>query len=395
MIEHRLEVADVFRRHGQEFFARWGHTLSAPQRKVFRDICACRTAALGARFEQCNHCSHQNIQFHSCRNRHCPKCQSTARDKWLARTAKELLPVPYSHVVFTLPGALAPLVLQNAALIYNLLFRCVAETLLTIARVPSRLGADLGFLAVLHTWSQKMLTHPHLHCLVPAGGLSPDRSHWVHSRKRFFLPGPVLGAMFRGKFLALLAVAFRHKKLRLAGDLQPLQRPGAFDRFVSSLKKPKWVVEVRAPFGGPEHVLKYLARYTHRVAISNGRLIELRDGRVTFRWRDSADHNTQKLMTMEAVEFIRRFLLHVLPPGFVKIRHFGYLANRCRADGLKLCRTLLRASPQPDLLTIRQRNAIERKCPSCGIGTLCLVGYVPADLLNPPLTPVCVTLDSS
>lgn len=395
MSEHRLEVADVFRRHAREFFARWGFTLSAHQRKAFRDICACRTAALGARFERCNHCSHQNLQFLSCRNRHCPKCQSTARDRWLAKTAEELLAVPYTHIVFTLPGGLSTLARQNAALIYNLLFRCVAETLLTIARDRSRLGADLGLLAVLHTWSQKMLHHPHLHCLVPAGGLSPDRSRWVHSRKRFFLPGPVLGRMFRGKFLALLSVAFRRKKLRLVGELQPLQRAEAFDRLRRGLKKVEWVVEVRPPFGGPEQVLKYLARYTHRVAISNGRLIELRDGQVTFRWRDSADHNTQKLMTIEAVEFIRRFLLHVLPPGFVKIRHFGFLANRCRADGLKLCRILLQTSPQLDPLTTRQRNAIERKCPCCGIGTLCLLGYVPANILNSSMNPVCVTLDSS
>lgn len=298
-------------------------------------------------------------------------------------------------MIFTLPGALTPLVRQNAKLSYNLLFRCVSETLLAIGRDPSRLGADLGFLAVLHTWNQKMLAHPHLHCLVPAGGLSLDRSRWVHSRKRFFLPGAVLGRLFRGKFLALLAEAFRRKKLRLQGPLQPLQRPGAFDRFLRTLRKPKWVVEVRAPFGGPEHVLKYLARYTHRVAISNGRLLELRDGQVTFRWRDSADHNTQKVMTIDAVEFMRRFLLHVLPPGFVKIRHFGFLANGCRAQALKLCRTLLRVSPQPHPLNIRQRNAIERKCPCCGIGTLCLLGYVPAHLLNSLLRSVCVTFDSS
>jgi hypothetical protein len=278
---------------------------------------------------------------------------------------------------------------------YNLLFRCVSETLLTIARDQSRLGAHLGFLAVLHTWNQKMLAHPHLHCLVPAGGLSLDRSRWIHSRKRFFLPGTVLGRMFRGKFLALLATAFRRKKLRLLGELQPLQRPGTFDRFVRSLRKPKWVVEVRAPFGGPEHVLRYLARYTHRVAISNGRLLELRGGQVTFRWRDSADHNTQKVMTIDAVEFIRRFLLHVLPAGFVKIRHFGFLANGCRAEALKLCRTLLRVSPQPDSLSIPPRNAIERKCPCCGIGTLCLLGYVPASLINSSVMPVCATLDSS
>jgi len=384
MTEDRVEVADVFRQYQQEFFARWGHTLSAQQRKAFRDICACRTAALGARLEQCNYCSYQSTQFHSCRNRHCPKCQSTARDQWLARTARELLPVPYSHVVFTIPGSLSPLVLQNAKRIYDLLFRCVSETLLTIARDKRRLGADLGFLAVLHTWNQKMLHHPHLHCLVPAGGLSPDRSCWIRCRKRFFLPGHVLGKMFRGKFLALLAAAFRRNQLRLSGQLQFLQQPNAFDRFLRSLRKPKWVVEVRPPFGGPEHVLRYLARYTHRVAISNGRLIEMREGQVTFRWRDSADHNTQKRMTVEAVEFIRRLLLHVLPAGFVKIRHFGFLANCQRGEALKLCVALLRAAPPPDLLTARQRNAIERRCPCCNIGTLCLLGYVAKGCVNHP-----------
>jgi hypothetical protein len=395
MTEHRLEVADVFRQHQREFLARWGHALLPQQRKVFRDICACRTAALGACFQQCNHCSYQNIQFHSCRNRHCPKCQSTARDKWLARTARELLPVPYSHVVFTLPGSLSPLVLQNSKLIYNLLFRCVSETLLTIARDKHRLGADLGFLAVLHTWNQKMLHHPHLHCLVPAGGLSPDRLRWIRSHKRFFLPGPVLGKMFRGKFLALLAAAFRRKKLRLAGQIQALQRPESFDRFLRTLKKPKWVVEVRPPFGGPEHVLKYLARYTHRVAISNGRLLGMRDGQVTFRWRDSADHNTQKPMTLNAIEFIRRFLLHVLPNGFVKIRHFGFLANCHRGKALKLCCALLLVPPSPDILTTRQRNAIERKCPCCGSGTLCLLGHVPAGTLINIASPADVAIDSS
>ena len=395
MTTHRLEVADVFRQYKQEFFARWGQTISVQQRKAFRDICACRTPALGARFEQCNRCSYQTIQFHSCRNRHCPKCQSTARDQWLARTAKELLPVPYSHVVFTLPGSLSPLVLQNPKLTYNLLFRCVSETLLTIARNKRMLGADLGFLAVLHTWNQKMLHHTHLHCLVPAGGLSFDQSSWIHCRKRFFLPGQVLGAMFRGKFLALLAMAFRRKKLCLAGQLEPIQQTAAFDRFLRSLRKPKWVVEVRQPFGGPEHVLHYLARYTHRVAISNGRLIGTCNGQVTFRWRDSADNNTQKLLTLGAVEFIRRFLLHILPGGFVKIRHFGFLANCHRTGALKLSRTLLLAPPLQDLLTPRQRNAVDRKCPSCLTGILCLLGHIPANTLDIPTGSVCITVDSS
>jgi hypothetical protein len=217
----------------------------------------------------------------------------------------------------------------------------------------------------------------------------------IRCRKRFFLPGPVLGKMFRGKFLALLAAAFRRKQLRLSGQLQHLRRPAAFDRFLRSLRKPKWVVEVRAPFGGPEHVLRYLARYTHRVAISNGRLIEMHEGQVTFRWRDSADHNTQKPMTLEAVEFIRRFLLHVLPAGFVKIRHFGFLANCHRGEALKLCSALLPSQPPPDLLTPRQRNAIERRCPCCNIGTLCLLGYVPNLCAPSPEAPDSHTMDSS
>jgi Putative transposase/Transposase zinc-binding domain len=394
-MKHRLEVADVFRQHEQEFLAQWGDTLSPHQRKAFRDICACRTAALGARLEQCDHCSYQNVQFNSCRNRHCPKCQSTARDKWLARTAKELLPVPYSHVVFTLPGRLSPLVLQNPKLIYAILFRSVAETLLTIARDPRRLGANLGFLAVLHTWSQKVLHHPHLHCLVPAGGLVPDRSRWIRCRGRFFLPGEVLRRMFRGKFLALLAAAFRRNKLRLSGQLRSLKRPEAFDRFLRDLRRLKWVVEARRPFGGPEQVLKYLARYTHRVAISNGRLIEMRDGQATFRWRDSADHNKQKLMTLDAIEFIRRFLLHILPTGFVKIRHFGFLANCNRGAALKLCATLLSGLVRQELLTDRQKSAIARRCPCCRIGNLCVLGWVPAEIVNGPSVLVPDLVDSS
>ena len=393
-MEHRLEVADVFRQHEQEFLARWGHSLSPQQRKAFRDICACQTAALGARVEQCDQCFYQNTRFNSCRNRHCPKCQSSARDNWLARTAKELLPVPYSHVVFTLPGQLSALVLQNPKLIYRLLFRSVSGTLLTVARDPRLLGAQLGFLAVLHTWNQRMLHHPHLHCLVPAGGLAPDRSRWIRCRKRFFLPAEVLKRKFRGKFLALLAAAFRRHKLRLSGQLQSLQRPEAFARFLRELRRPKWVVEVRPPFGGPQHVLQYLARYTHRVAISNGRLIEMRDGQVTFRWRDSADHNKQKLMTLDAIEFMRRFLLHILPPGFVKIRHFGFLANCKRGPALQLCETLLNVPPPAQSLTTRQENAIARRCPRCVVGTLCVLGWIPAGTTN-SLSAILVSVNSS
>jgi len=376
--ELRLEVADVFRQYEQEFFAAWGHTLSRQQRRAFRDICACRTAALGAHIEQCDSCPYQDISFNSCRSRNCPKCQSSARDKWLAGQAPHLLPVPYCHVVFTLPHELSPLALQNPKLIYDLLFRAVRETLLVIAADPKRLGAHLGFLAVLHTWDQKMLQHPHLHCLVPAGGLSLDRSRWIRCRGRFFLPKDVLASRFRNRFLKLLAALYRRKQLRLAGKLAELRRPAAFDRLYSSLKKKKWIVHAKRPFGGPEQVLKYLARYTHRIAIANGRLVSLSNGQVTFWWRDSADGNTQKLMTIEAVEFIRRFLLHVLPPGFVKIRHFGFLANSTRRVSLALCRRLL-ACEQPEaraMLTDVQVRAVHRKCPACHTGTLHVIGWV-------------------
>jgi len=387
MTEHRLEVADVFRQHELEFLKRWGGTLSAHQLRAFRDICACRTAALGAHVEQCDNCPHQAIAFNSCRGalwaRHCPKCQSTARDRWLAARSAELLPVPYCHLVFTLPQQLSALALQNPRVLYSILFRAVAETLLTIAADPRRLGADIGFLAVLHTWNQKMLHHPHLHCVVPAGGLSVDRSRWIACRRPFFLPVKVLGRMFRGKFLAYLGAAFRNHKLRFTGALAHLKKPVEFERLVRHLRGVNWVVYSKRPFGGPEHVIQYLARYTHRVAIANGRLLEMRDGQVTFRWRDSADNNTQKLMTLDAVEFTRRYLLHVLPPGFVKIRHFGFLANRNRREALRLCRSLLPAAPDPGStpLTDIRRRAVERKCPRCQIGKLHIIGWIPAQQL--------------
>lgn len=386
MTGHRLEVADVFRQHEQEFLQQWGHLLSAHQLRAFRDICACRTAVLGAHLEQCDHCPHQAIAYNSCRNRHCPKCQSTARDKWLTARSAELLPVPYCHVVFTLPQELSTLALQNPRLIYGMLFRAVSETLLTIAADRRHLGAHVGFLAVLHTWNQKLMHHPHLHCVVPSGGLSPDRSQWMRCRQGFFLPVKVLGRLFRGKFLAFLGDAFRKKKLRLVGALTNLRKPAEFDRFLRQLRGANWVVFAKQPFGGPEHVIKYLARYTHRVAIANGRLVEMQNGQVTFRWRDSADGNQQKSMTLDAVEFIRRYLMHVLPPGFVKIRHFGFLANRSRREALRLCRSLLPmpATAPSDSLTATQRRAVERTCPLCKIGTLHILDWIPAGTFPPP-----------
>jgi hypothetical protein len=388
---HRLEVADVFRQHEQEFLKRWGDRLSPHQRKAFRDIGACRTAALGARREQCDHCFQQSLVFHSCRNRACPKCQARSRDRWLARTARELLPVPYSHVTFTLPHQLCQLAIRNPRVMYNILFQAASEALLTLGADSRHIGAHLGFLAVLHTWDQQLRPHPHLHCLVPAGGIAPDHSRWVRTRRpRYLMPTSVLAARFRKQFLKSLWRAYRCNKLRLGGALAPLKKTAEFHRLYSKLKRMKWVVDARPPFGNPEHVLQYLARYTHRVAISNGRLIDLQDGEVTFRWRDSADHNQQKLKKLGAIEFMRRFLLHVLPKGFVKIRHFGFLAHPERRPALQLARELLGApEPPPE---VPQKTA-ERKCPCCGIGTLCFLGWVPAG--THVELPVPVLVDSS
>ncbi len=375
MREHRLEVADVFHAHQHEFLARWGGVVSRQQHKVLRDIGLCRTAALGGHLERCDACTYETMAYCSCRNRHCPKCQSTARDRWLERQASSLLPVPYSHVVFTLPQQLAAVALRNQRLVYGLLFRAVSETMTEIAADRHRLGARIGFLAVLHTWNQQVSHHPHLHCLVPAGGLAFDNSRWISCRPRFLLPVPVLRRMFRGKMLAFLKQAYADQELRFPGALAPLADPTQFYSMLQQLRRKEWVVYAKPPFGGPEHVLKYLARYTHRVAIANGRLLDLGNGQVRFRWRDSRDKNRSKVMSLDAVEFIRRFLLHVLPAGFVKIRHFGLLANRNRRQALALCRQHLNAvaSDNIDVLTDQQRAAVNRCCPCCERGTLHVV----------------------
>jgi len=383
--EHRPEVADVIRQYGEEFLKRWGHTVSPQQRKALRDIGACRTASLGGHIEQCDECGHQLIAYNSCRNRHCPKCQSSARDRWLAERAKELLPVPYCHVVFTVPDRLAQLALQNRRVFYGLLFRAVSETLLEIAADPKRLGAQIGFLAVLHTWSQNLLHHPHVHCVVPAGGIAPDGGRWIRCHPKFFLPVRVLSRVLRGKLLDFLQDAYDKGKLHLRGEFAAFADPTRFQAWLSTFKSTDWVVHAKPPFGGPEQVLKYLARYTHRVAISNGRLLSCEQGRVSFRWRDSKDHNRMKTMTLDAVEFIRRFLLHILPAGFVKIRHFGFLANRNRSTRLDLCRILLSApapaDPPAGLLTDQQLRAVERRCPACQTGVLRIVERLSAQAL--------------
>jgi len=372
--------------------------VSDQQRKVLRDIGRCRTAALGTHLERCDRCDYETVAYDSCRNRHCPKCQSSARDRWLMKQASSLLPVPYAHVVFTVPEQLAPLALRNQRLFYNLLFRAASETLLEIAADPRHLGARIGVLAVLHTWSQNLGHHPHLHCLVPAGGLALDRSRWVASRRDFFLPVRVLSRMFRGKVLAFLKQCYRRKELRFSGALAALSQPRAFHSLLRTLRSKEWVVYSKPPFGGPEHVLKYLARYTHRVAISNGRLLSLDHGQVRFRWRDSRHNNRSSVMKLDAVEFIRRFLLHVLPTGFVKIRHFGLLANRNRRQALALCRFHLNATT-PDssaLLNAPQKSALNRSCPQCKRGTLHVVArQLSAGTVDSRAPLACAHFDSS
>jgi len=305
----------------------------------------------------------------TCRNRHCPKCQTGARNRWIAARTGELVPVGYFHAVFTVPHQLSELMLQNKRVLYELLFRSVADTLLEVAANPRHLGAEIGFLCVLHTWGQTLIHHPHIHCVVPSGGFAPGRTRWVRPRcAGFFLPKQVLSTVFRGKFTDGLKQLFRRKKLAFHGSLQWLEEPRSFARFLRTLHQHDWVVYAKKPFGGPEHVLQYLARYTHRVAISNHRLLGMEDGRVTFRWKDYAHGGKQRKMTLAAEEFIRRFLLHVLPKGFVRIRHYGWMANRCRRQCAALCRTLLGeeaaqpAAPSPS----PEKNSSGRRCPLCG-----------------------------
>jgi hypothetical protein len=384
-----LEVADVIRRHGEAFLQK--HSTSREQRRVLRAIEQCRTAALGGHLYECDDCAHQVPVYNSCRNRHCPKCQSLAKAKWLEARQSELLPVTYYHVVFTLPDSLAQLALQNARVIYNLLFRAVSETLLRIAADPKRLGARIGFFAVLHTWGQTLMLHPHLHCIVPAGGLSLDRTRWIACRPRFLLPVRVLSALFRGLFLHYLKQAYEQGKLQFAGSLEDLAHPAAFNRLTRKARKKNWAVYAKRPFGGPQQVLDYLGRYTHRVAISNHRLLALEDGRVTFSWKDYRDSGASKEMSLEAGEFIRRFLLHVLPDGFQKIRYFGLMANRGRAANLALCRELIPdAGPGAPALEVKDWTERYRQltgedprlCPACKRGRL-----IPKQAL-PPLTSV-------
>lgn len=357
------EVADIIRKSGRQFILRFRECLTWPQVKVLTAIERCQTAALGGHRDQCDRCDHQTISYNSCRNRHCPKCQTNARNKWLNARQQELLPVGYYHLVFTLPHALVPLVGQNKKALFRLLFETSAATLLEVAADPRRLGAEIGFLSVLHTWGQTLQPHSHIHCVVPGGGLSPDHKHWIRAPNHFFLPVKVLSRVFRGKVDGLRRL-YRQEKLAFFGPCRSLAEPEAFSAFLRTTFRQDWVVYAKKPFGGPEHVLHYLARYTHRVAISNPRLVDVTDSQVCFRWKDYAHHSKLRMMTLSHDEFLRRFLQHILPRGFPRIRYFGLLANRRRGKLLPLCRSLLAVQPVP--IQPKSSNAsAPYLCPLC------------------------------
>jgi hypothetical protein len=363
-----LELADVIRRHGRTL----GDDLPAEHRRILRALSSCRTAALGGHVETCDHCRHQRIAYNSCRNRHCPKCQATACARWVQDRAGEVLPVEYFHVVFTLPDTFNGLALANKRVVYGVLFDAVARTLKDVAASPKRLGAKIGFIGILHTWGQNLCLHPHVHCVVPGGGLSQDGARWVTCRAGFFLPVRVLSKVFRGKFIDMLRHAHR------ATPLQGIASESALEHLLNSSVRSDWVVYAKPPFGGAGQVLKYLSRYTHRIAISNHRLAAMDERTVTFRWNDYAHGNRPRCTQLEAGEFLRRFLMHAVPSGFMRIRHFGFLANRVRGANLERCRELLAATAalDPVLEHLAATGGCLECCPACGKGRMVRGGFV-------------------
>ncbi len=385
----KLEVADVFRRYGEAYREKHGASMSTAQRRVMTAIEVCRTAALGGHLERCDQCGHERNCFNLCRDRHCPKCQSMARAQWIEDRQSELLDCPYFHVVFTVPEEIATIAYQNKELVYDILFQTTAETLKTIAADPEHLGAEIGFFAVLHSWGQNLMFHPHLHCVVPGGGLSPDGNRWVACKPDFFLPVRVLSRRFRRRFLESLQKAFDSGKLQFFGSLEQLRAPSVFARQIARAKGSEWVVYAKRPFAGPQQVLDYVGRYTHRVAISNNRLADIEDGQVRFQWKDYRDSSQVKTMSLSADEFIRRFLIHVLPEGFQRIRYYGFLGNRYRQQKLNRCRHLLgmqmpaqqtTASPPTKDHRDRYEELTGRslhQCPQCRQGHMLIVEMLP------------------
>ena len=378
-----LELADIFRQHGPRYRVR--HDLPLAHLKVMRAIETCRTAVLGGHVERCGHCAHERIAYNSCRNRHCPKCQTLAKEQWLQQRMRELLPIDYFHVVFTVPPTIAGIALQNKKTVFQILFRTSAETLLTIAADPKHLGATIGFFSILHTWGQNLLFHPHVHCVVTGGGLSPDKE-WIASRPNFFLSVRVLSRLFRRLFLEALEKAYGQQELEFHGHLEPLRDPESFQKHLAPARQVEWVVYAKPPFGGAEQVIEYLGRYTHRVALSNQRLLALQDEQVTFQYKDYSSNDPQRSrrMTLPVDEFVRRFLLHVIPPGFQRIRHYGLFTNRYRAKNLARCRELL-IGPRSDLLPTSTQIATilavivepAARCPRCKVGRMVRVSEIP------------------
>lgn len=403
MARPSLEVADILNRHGEAFLAR--HRLSRGQLKVIGAIRACRTASLGGHVMRCGDCDHAAIAYNSCRNRHCPRCQGAAAKDWLADRQADLLPVAYYHLVFTLPAPIAVIAYQNKAALYGLLFRAAAETLATIAGDPKHLGARIGFTSVLHTWGSAMMHHPHLHIITPGGGLSPDGARWISCRPGFFLPVRVLSRLFRRLFLAGLAALHASGQLAFHGDLAHLAEADAFATMLAPLRRADWVVYAKRPFGGPEAVLAYLARYTHRVAIANSRLVAMNRRGVTFRWKDyrarSAGRVWRKTMTLMAHEFIRRFLLHVLPDGFHRIRHYGLLASSRRADTIAGVRQIIATQTPDEIASVEvsvpaeqpeQPLELQPPCPCCGGRMILVERFAPGAA---PRTIFAVRIDTS
>ena len=390
MKQTKPEVAEVFRRYGETYQKNHRMALSAAQHRVMHAIEVCRTAALGGHVERCDECGHQRIWYNSCRNRHCGKCQSLARAQWIQDRQSELLNTSYFHVVFTIPDQIAAIAFYNKKVGYDILFRTAAETLRIIAADPVHLGAEIGFFAVLHTWGQNLLHHPHIHCVVPGGGLSPDGGRWISTRPDFFLSVRVLSRLFRRLFVKDLEKAFASNELRFPSTMEGLQNRDTFLRYLAPVRKAEWVVYAKQPFAGPQQVVDYLGRYTHRVAISNNRLLDIEDGHVRFRWKDYRNNKHHKIMTLTADEFIRRFLIHVLPNRFQRIRYYGFLCNRYRAQKLAHCRQLL-GSSETDISTdaIEQpqdyRDRYEqltgvslRRCPVCHHGIMVEIEEIPA-----------------
>jgi hypothetical protein len=399
-----LEVADIFRRYGDAYRRNAGVSPASPQGRVMTAIETCRTAALGGHVEQCDACGHQRIAYNSCANRHCPKCQSLARAAWVERRRAEILDCEYFHVVFTVPDEIAAIALPNKTQVYSILFRATAETLRTIAADPQHLGAEIGFFAVLHTWGQTLVHHPHLHCIVPGGGLSPDGTRWVACRPGFFLPVRVLSRLYRRVFLQHLQTAYDAGTLHLAGPLEALQDRPAWIATLDAVRQTEWVVYAKRPFAGPQQVVDYVGRYTHRVAISNSRLLDMDRGQVRFTYKDyrTDPSASSKIMTLAATEFIRRFLLHVLPTGFHRIRYYGFLGARPRREKLTRCRQLLGSTaalttPTDTTAQTDYRDRMEtltgislRVCPVCHHGEMIII-----ERLSPASRAGCVNPDTS